>query len=57
MRSRFDEQLSILNTEMIRMGALCEEVISLASRALTHGGDAADRAIAVDAEIDRKDSA
>ena len=55
MRSRFDEQLSILNTEMIRMGALCEEVISLASRALTHGGDAADRAIAVDAEIDRKE--
>ena len=55
MRSRFDEQLSILNTEMIRMGALCEEAISLACRALTVGGDSADRAIAVDSEIDRKE--
>ena len=55
MRSRFDEQLSILNTEMIRMGALCEEAISLACRALTVGGDSADRAIAVDGEIDRKE--
>ncbi|MGI6028873.1 MAG: phosphate signaling complex protein PhoU [Candidatus Heteroscillospira sp.] len=55
MRSRFDEQLSILNTELIRMGALCEEAISLASRAVTHGGDAADRVIAVDAEIDRRE--
>ena len=28
MRSRFDEQLAILNKEMIEMGALCEEIIS-----------------------------
>lgn len=55
MRSRFDEQLSILNTELIRMGALCEEAISLASRAVTHGGDAADRVLAADAEIDRRE--
>ena len=55
MRSRFDEQLSILNTELIRMGALCEEAISLASRAVTHGGDAADRVLAADAEIDHRE--
>ena len=34
MRNRFDEQLNELNSEMIRMGALCEEVIALAAKAL-----------------------
>jgi phosphate transport system protein len=28
MRNRFDEQLALLNTELITMGALCEEAIS-----------------------------
>ena len=37
MRSHFDEQLAQLNTELIEMGALCEEVIALASQALTKG--------------------
>ena len=37
MRSRFDEQLALLNKEMIEMGALCEEVIALASKALPGG--------------------
>ena len=32
MRSRFDEQLAILNKEMIEMGALCEEIMGLSSR-------------------------
>lgn len=58
MRSRFDEQLAQLNREMIEMGALCEEVISLASRAL----DCGDAALAAqvtprDKEIDRKERA
>lgn len=35
MRSRLDEQLDLLNHEIIKMGALCEEVIALASSALT----------------------
>ena len=35
MRSRFDEQLAQLNRERIEMGAQCEEVIALASKALT----------------------
>ena len=42
MRNRFDEQLNVLNSEMIRMGALCEEVIALAAKALDEG----DRALA-----------
>ena len=42
MRNRFDEQLNELNSEMIRMGALCEEVIALAAKALDEG----DRALA-----------
>ena len=29
MRSRFDEQLALLNRELIEMGAPCEEVIAL----------------------------
>lgn len=37
MRSRLDEQLSLLNHEMIEMGALCEEVISMAVSPLTSG--------------------
>ena len=37
MRNRFDEQLAQLNKELIEMGALCEEVIALASEALTRG--------------------
>ncbi len=35
MRSKFDEQLQVLNRELTEMGALCEEVISLVSKALT----------------------
>ncbi len=37
MRSRFDEQLAQLNRELIEMGAMCEEVIALAARALMDG--------------------
>ena len=54
MRSRFDEQLSTLNEELTRMGALCEEVISLADRALGEGdAEAAKKVAPIDAEIDR----
>ena len=37
MRSRFDEQLAMLNHEMIEMGAMCEKAIAQASKALTEG--------------------
>lgn len=38
MRSRFDEQLSSLSRELTQMGAMCEEIIALTSKALS-GGD------------------
>ncbi len=37
MRSRFDEQLSLLNRKMIAMGAECESIIALSSSALMTG--------------------
>ena len=56
MRSRFDEQLALLNKELIEMGALCEEVIALASQSLTEGDAAlAARVSPLDQEIDRKE--
>ena len=56
MRSRFDEQLALLNRELIEMGALCEEVISMASQALIEGSPATAKKIApLDAEIDQKE--
>ena len=56
MRSHFDEQLALLNKEIIQMGALCEEVISLASRALTESDTSLAASVApLDAEIDQKE--
>ena len=37
MRNRFDEQLFELNREIIEMGAMCEEAIAAAAKALTIG--------------------
>lgn len=39
MRNRFDEQLEKLNVELITMGALCEQAITLAISALVDGND------------------
>ena len=56
MRSRFDEQLALLNKELIEMGALCEEVIKLASEALTERSAALAAKVApLDSEIDQKE--
>ncbi len=56
MRSRFDEQLALLNRELIEMGALCEEVIAIASKALTEQDTALARRVApLDTEIDQKE--
>ncbi len=56
MRSRFDQQLHELNIELIKMGALCENVIAMSSKALMDG----DKALAAnvsefDAKIDHKE--
>ena len=56
MRNKFDQQLAQLNHEMIEMGALCEEVIALSSRALTEGNVALAAKVApLDSEIDHKE--
>ncbi len=56
MRNHFDEQLSQLNTELITMGALCEEAIALASKYLIEN-DAAlkNRIFETDRQIDQKE--
>ena len=54
MRSRFDEQLAQLNKQLIEMGALCEEVISMAARALMSGDTKlAAQITPLDGEIDQ----
>lgn len=56
MRSHFDEQLAQLNKELIEMGALCEEVIALASKALSGAdGKMAKKVASLDNEIDEKE--
>ena len=39
MRNRFGEQLERLHVEMIQMGALCEDAISAAAKALLKGDE------------------
>ena len=52
MRSRFDEQLATLNQELTRMGAMCEEAIAIASKALTAGeAKLTDKVLSLDGEI------
>ena len=56
MRSRFDEQLAQLNKQLIEMGALCEEVISMAARALLAGDKPLAKKVGpLDGEIDQKE--
>lgn len=56
MRSRFDEQLELLNRELIEMGSLCEEVIDLACKALISGDkELAAKVVEMDNEIDQKE--
>lgn len=56
MRVNFEKQLSQLNVELITMGALCEEAIGCAAKALLDG-DAAllTRVLEADARIDQKE--
>ena len=54
MRSRFDEQLGLLNKKMIEMGAQCEELIAFVARALLNGdAEGAKKAKSQGREIDR----
>ncbi len=54
MRSRFDEQLELLNKQMIQMGELCEEAIQLAATSLTEANPKLAAAVEpIDKEIDQ----
>ena len=56
MRNRLDEQLELLNTELIRMGALCEDGIAQAAQVLVTRDEALRRAVdETEQEIDRKE--
>lgn len=56
MRSKFDEQLELLHKELIQMGALCENAIAMAAKALAEGNaKLAGRVPEVSAEIDQKE--
>ena len=56
MRNRFDNQLAEMNNELISMGALCENAIASAVKALLEGDiKLAAAAIRIDQEIDRKE--
>lgn len=53
MRTRFNEQLTEMNNSLIRMGAMIEYAIALASKALTtQDAELARKAIECDVEID-----
>ena len=56
MRSRFNEQLATLNKELIEMGALCEEAIADAAKALTTADEkTAAKVEPLEAEINQKE--
>lgn len=56
MRSRYEEQLQLLNKELITMGAYCENAIASVGKALLDGDMAlANKVIDIDPKIDQKE--
>ena len=56
MRNKFDEQLGLLDNSLISMGAMCEDAIACAVKALLENDSRlAENAIETDKEIDRKE--
>lgn len=56
MRNRFDNQLMQLNSELITMGALCEDAISCAVKYLTENNlQMKENAIEAEKQLDRKE--
>lgn len=56
MRNRFNEQLEQLKVELIKMGALCEEAISAATKAYLDGdAELGERACQLEQEIDHEE--
>lgn len=58
MRTKFEEQLNNLHVELVRMGAMCEEAISAACKALLEGDmELAEAAKRAERDIDQKERA
>ena len=56
MRNRFDQQLEKLNVELVTMGALCEDALTYAIRALfDRESDMAERAEEAEKQIDQRE--
>ncbi|MGN0629133.1 MAG: phosphate signaling complex protein PhoU [Oscillospiraceae bacterium] len=56
MRSKLDEQLELLNKELIMIGSLCENAISLSVKALFDGDEkAAGKVPELSSQVDRKE--
>ena len=56
IRAHFDDELSFLNTELIKMGALCERAVSVALDVFfTHNRELAKAAQRLEKEIDAKE--
>lgn len=56
MRNKFDEQLMLLNSELMKMGALCEEAISYAVKCLTERNpQMKENAVDAEKQIDQKE--
>ncbi len=55
MRNHFDEQLELLNAELIRMGALCEDAIAGAARTLRGAKNDEIQVRQAEQEIDQKE--
>lgn len=56
MRSKFDEQLLQLNTEIIKLGALCENIIAMSAKALLEGNESlAAEVTELSGKIERKE--
>lgn len=56
MRKQYNEQLNMLHQEMISMGSLCEEAITLAIKALTDNEEQyISKVFEVDSTIDKKE--
>ncbi|MFQ7551984.1 MAG: phosphate signaling complex PhoU family protein [Blautia marasmi] len=56
MRTRFDKQLEQLHVELIKMGSLCEQAITLAAQALDEPeNEVVTKVAAMEGEIDEKE--
>lgn len=55
MRNRFDDMLDDLNIELIKMGALCEDAITMATRAIIEDEKLCENVVAIENDINDKE--